>query len=280
MTTNEELLFVGVDGGGTSCRAVVAGASGGPLGQGQAGSANPYAVGVPAAWAAVREAVAAALAAAQLPSASQGRLVACLGLAGVDRPRDRQAFLADGHPFAALHLVNDTHVALVGALGGASGALLVAGTGSIAYAVDAAGHQYRAGGWGLAIGDEGSGAYLGREAVRAAFWAHDGRGPKTELSDALLERWGPTMDDVLEHVRVAKPGDFGQFAPAVLAAAGRGDEIACRLQRQALEHLSALLAALDRRYPPGPLAFALAGSLAAALLPDILQRAPARFRQG
>lgn len=275
-----EPLYLGLDGGGTGCRVLLAYRTGAPIGYGVGGPANPYTLGAEGAWRNIDEAVKSALRRAGLATKDRTRIRACFGLAGVDRPRDAEAFLSHLHPYAALRTVNDMHVALVGALGREEGVLLGAGTGSIAYAVDPTGKYHRAGGWGLTVGDEGSGAWLGLEAVRAAFWAFDGRSPETSLQRAVLDLWGPTMDDVLERVRTATPKEFGSFARIVLEGAAAGDAASQRLKREAVGALAALLWALDRKYPSGELTFSVTGSLGKRLLPEVLERAPERFCRG
>lgn len=251
---------------------VVAGRSGEVLAKAEGGPANPRTVGAEAAWRAILE----ALQMAGLP-AGQAPVYACLGLAGIGRATDRERFLSVPHPFAAIRLEPDIHVALVGALAQEAGALLAVGTGSIAYAVDAEGRRYRVGGWGFEVGDEGSGAWLGREATRAALQHWDGRGPATALSDAVLGGWGPTADDLIERVRTAGPSDFASLAPRVLEAAKAGDEVARRLKQRALSQLVQHLRSLERNTPPLP--FSLTGGLALALVSELLMLAPARFRE-
>ncbi|MBS3966173.1 MAG: hypothetical protein KGZ60_02805 [Truepera sp.] len=276
-------LFVGVDGGGSGCRVVVAGHDGAVLGRAEGGPANPRTVGAEAAWRAILEALRRAGIVGRPCDLCAGLtegyapVYACLGLAGVGRAADRERFLSVAHPFTAIRLEPDIHVALVGALAQEAGALLAVGTGSIAYAVDSAGQRYRVGGWGFEVGDEGSGAWLGREAVRATLQHWDGRGPATALSDAVLGVWGPTADDLLERVRTAGPGDFASWAPRVLEAAGAGDEVARRLKQRALSQLVQHLRSLERNTPPLP--FSLTGNLALALAEELLALAPARFRE-
>jgi glucosamine kinase len=272
-------LFLGIDGGGTGSRAVL-GNDGKVLARAEGGPANPRSVGVEAAWKTLNELAAQALQEAKLPTEAIAELHVCLGLAGVGQEGDKRRFLAFGHPFAELWLETDVHVALVGALGREEGVLLAVGTGSIAYGVDAAGERYRAGGWGLEVGDEGSGAWLGREAVRLALRAHDGRGEETVLLARLLQRWGPTVDDLMERVRTAAPGDYGSLSPLVLEAAKEGDTVARGLMSQAVAELAHLLRALDRRLPAGALPFSITGGVGKLLLEDILEHAPIRFREG
>jgi glucosamine kinase len=256
---------------------LVAGPSGEVVGRAQGGPANPRTIGAEAAWQAILTAVREALSSAGLPN-EMARVRACVGLAGVGRAADRERFLSVPHPFTALRLEPDIHVALVGALGQEVGALLAVGTGSIAYAVDHQGRRYRVGGWGFEVGDEGSGAWLGREAIRAVLQHQDGRGPATSLSDAVLAAWGPTADDIVERVRTATPSDFAAWVPHVLDAAQAGDDVARRLKQRALSLLVQHLRSLERNTPPLP--FSLVGSLALALADPLLALAPPRFQEG
>ena len=212
------LLYLGVDGGGTGCRAVVADELA-VLGRGAGGAANSRAVGVVAAWESVDAAVNAALTDAGLSGDAKPLLQACFGLAGVGRPGDREAFLKHPHPFASMRLETDVHAALVGALGAEVGAVLAAGTGSMVYGQDASGRRYRVGGWGFPVGDEGGGAWLGLELARAALHAADGRGEASGLTGTVLRRYGGP-EGVLQKLHNAKPKDFADLAPLVFSATG------------------------------------------------------------
>ena len=274
-------LYLGLDGGGTGCRAVVADDFS-VLGRGAGGAANPGAVGVTAAWESVDYAVDAALTDAGLGGDAKPLLQACFGLAGVGRPGDREAFLGRPHPFASLRLETDVHVALVGALGdwvgGEGGAVLAAGTGSMVYAQDENGGRYRVGGWGFPVGDEGGGAWLGLALARAALHAADGRGEASGLTETVLGRCGGP-EGLLQRLHHAGPKDFAQFAPLVFEASA-DDPLRERLLREAAGQLGALVTALDHRFPPGAVAFSAVGSIARKLLPNVLGGIPARFRAG
>lgn len=270
-------LYLGLDGGGTGCRAVVADAST-VLGRGAGGAANPRAVGAVTTWENIDYAVDAALKAAGLGVDAKPALHACFGLAGVGRPGDRDAFLAHPHPFASLRLETDVHVALVGALGGEVGAVLAAGTGSMVYGQDALGGRYRVGGWGFPVGDEGGGAWLGLELARAALHAADGRGEASELTGAVLGRYGGP-EGLLHRLRDAGPKDFAALAPLVFGA-DEAEPLRARLLRDAAGRLAALVTAFDRVFPPGAVSFSAVGSVAHRLLPDVLGEVPGRFRAG
>lgn len=270
-------LFLGIDGGGTGSRAVLADKTE-VLARLEGGPANPRALGVESAWNNL-VALEGTVQEAGLPLETVSRLRVCMGLAGVGREEDRRRFLEAGHPFASLRLETDVHVALVGALGGERGVLLVAGTGSIAYGIDGSGTRYRVGGWGLAVGDEGGGAWLGREAVRLALHAYDGRGDATVLLERILQGWGPTVDELMAWVRLAGPADYGTLAPLVFEAAASGDRVAQDLRSQAVRALLELLGAMDRRYPPGDVAFGITGSVAKAVRGEVLEGRHRGFAQ-
>jgi N-acetylglucosamine kinase-like BadF-type ATPase len=111
--------------------------------------------------------------------------VVCVGIAGVDRDDDERVMSSIMQRISRgsrIVVVNDALVALVAATGEAPGIVIVAGTGSIAYGRNARRLAARSGGWGHMIGDEGSGYWIGRQALAAAVREVDGRGPRTALT--------------------------------------------------------------------------------------------------
>lgn len=148
-----------------------------------------------------------------------------VGLAGAGAPEVRdavQAALRERIGPAPLTVTHDADVALEAAFGDGSGLVLLVGTGSMVYARSHDGTSARAGGWGPSLGDDGSGAALGRAALRAALAALDG-GPPTDLGERLA-----TDFDLGDRAALVAAGhDAGQslarFAPALLAAAETDD---------------------------------------------------------
>ncbi|HEY3366852.1 MAG TPA: BadF/BadG/BcrA/BcrD ATPase family protein [Symbiobacteriaceae bacterium] len=221
---------VGIDGGGTRTRCLVADPSGTILGEGQAGPANYQVVGQQEAAANLRAAVQMALAAAGLTQS--GVVAACAGLAGVSRPEDRpwmEAALSFLAP-APTQVVADARIALEGALGGAPGVVVISGTGSIALGMNAAGELVRAGGWGWLLGDEGSGYDIGRRALNAALAALDGTGLPTRLGERIMDAWQlERLNQVVNRVYQDLPRarvDIAGLVPLVMAAAAEGDAVA------------------------------------------------------
>jgi glucosamine kinase len=260
MSDNE--LLLGVDGGGTRCRARLALCSGEILGEGEAGPAN-LRLGYLEAFAAVLDAAGQCLAAAGLPHAALGRVTACLALAGASEPAELAVARRHSLPFRRTVMITDAEAACVGAHGGGDGAIIIIGTGSIAWGL-AAGRHHRFGGWGLAVSDEGSGAWLGREAVRLALWARDGRTEWTPLLREVFTALGGDPHAVVRWAAEARPRDYGCFAPLVIEHARHGDPAADELVQRAASHIDALakrLLAAEFR------AIALVGGLAAAIEP-------------
>jgi glucosamine kinase len=230
------LLYLGVDGGGTGCRAVVTDASGRVLGRGEGASAN--------IWTDPEGARANILAAVDAALAGQGggpeSLHAVLGLAGAN-VAEAAARLTRHLPFAKVWVESDAVIALKGALGEADGIVATLGTGSV-FGVQRAGVVRIIGGWGFQIGDQGSGARMGRSLLEAALLAHDGLGEGSPLAAAVVaEVGGPT--GLVAFARDARPADYARFVPRVIDAAASGDVVAAAVLADAE---AAVGAAIDR----------------------------------
>lgn len=168
-------------------------------------------------------------------------------------------------PRARVRVASDARTAHLGAFRGEPGALLVAGTGAVALAVDLAGTSYRAGGLGPVLGDEGSGGWIGREGCLAAARSIDGRGPPTGLAQRCERTFGVAATQ-LGGLLAASPspaGLFGRFAPDVLEAWLEGDEQAGSIAEHAATHLAAAAIAVLRRLGAHDRQFAMAGGLSA-----------------
>lgn len=267
-----EFLLVGVDGGGTGCRARLCALDGTVLGEGRGGPAN-LRFGVPDALAAVVEAARGAAGAAGLGEAALERACAGLGLAGASEPALAQAARAHPLPFARAAIATDAAIAGLGAHGGGEGGLVIVGTGSIGWAL-VAGREHRVGGWGFPLSDEGSGAWIGAEAARRALRVHDGREPPSPLADAVLSRFDRDPHRVVAWMTGAKPRDFAALAPLVVEAAEAGDGTARAVMREAAAHVDALAA---RLLALGAGRIALAGGLSGPLGPWLGEATRARL---
>jgi glucosamine kinase len=235
-------LFLGVDGGGTQCRARLADRSGRVLGEGTSGPAN-IRLGLDAGFASVLDAARQCLAEARLGEHAMGRIAACLALAGATEPTELAAARSRRLPFSHTVIVSDAHAACVGAHRGNDGGVIIAGTGSVGWAI-VGGRQHRVGGWGLMLSDEGSGAWLGREAMRRVLWAHDGRVAPTALLRRLFDEFDADPYAIVRWAADAQPAEFGRLAPLVVEHAARQDPAAVELMRQAASHIDVLAARL------------------------------------
>jgi glucosamine kinase len=255
-------FLLGVDGGGTQCRARLADRAGTILGQGVAGPANVR-LGLETSLAAVLGAARQCIAEAGFGEAAWARTTACLALAGATEPRELAAAQAHPLPFRHSMITTDAHAACAGAHRERDGGVVIVGTGSIGWAI-VDGRQYRVGGWGLPLGDEGSGAWLGREAMRRVLRAYDGRAVWTPLLTRLFEAFDADPHAIVRWAATARPGDFGALAPIVVEHAAPDDAAATLLIHEAAQHIAALA---TRLVGLGADRLALSGGLARALEP-------------
>jgi glucosamine kinase len=166
-------------------------------------------------------------------------------------------------PRARVRVASDARTAHLGAFWGGPGALLVAGTGAVALAVDLAGASYWAGGLGPVLGDEGGGGWIGREGCLAAARSIDGRGPPTGLAQRCERTFGvpATQLGALLAASPSPAGLFGRFASGVLEAWLEGDEQAGCIAEHAATHLAAAAIAVLRRLGAQNRQFAMVGGL-------------------
>src|SRR5579872_3801360 len=179
---------LGIDAGGTKTVCLLADDDGRVLAEARGGGANLHAAGELSVEKVLHALMEEAIGEREIAPAA-----ICLGIAGVDREDEARVVRAImrriGYKSRTL-VVNDALIALVAGVGEAPGIVVIAGTGSIAYGRNAAGEAARAGGWGHMIGDEGSGYWIGREALAAVMRAGDGRGPETALTAEILAHFG------------------------------------------------------------------------------------------
>jgi glucosamine kinase len=240
-------LYLGIDGGGTGCRAAVADGSGRVLGEGRAGPAN-IASNVTVARDNILAAAREALTKATGSDAGLRELAAGLGLAGANAEGAAGALRAD-LPFARVRIETDAVAAVKGALGGQDGIVAALGTGSV-FASQKAGHIRQIGGWGLVLGDEGSGARLGRSLLAAALGAADGFRPMTPLLRRSLDEHGG-VEGVIAFSLAARPADFATLAPLVV---GSDDPAAREIMAGAVADVAASIAVLQGE-PAFPVTF-------------------------
>lgn len=250
-------FVIGIDAGGTKTEAVLADADGQVLARARRGGANLAAHGELAVEKTLHELIEEAL------GEHDVRVSAiCLGIAGSDREEDALVIRGIMRRIglrARIVVTNDALIALVAGTGSGHGVVVIAGTGSIAYGVNERHEAARAGGWGYILADEGSGYWLGRQALRAVVRAADGRGPATQLTPIILEFFKVTRPQALVrevYRSYLKPGDIARCARAIEQARAAGDAVAAEIAELAAEELTAAarsviqqLALADQTFP-------------------------------
>ena len=239
-------FFLGIDGGGTKTRCLL-GDDTSVLGTGTGSGCSILRVGEACA----RDSIAGAIheACVQAGVSPQQISRTCAGVTGA--ADDGIASLVQRLLIevigGAIEVIGDMEVALESAFEGGPGIVLVAGTGSIAYGRNQSGETARAGGWGRMISDEGSGHWIGVEALRAALHAYDA-GNHTKLLQQLMEALqAHTVHDLAVRVNSDAAQDFAALFPVVLNASENGDPIAILLLDRAGHELAVPVAAVAQR---------------------------------
>lgn len=222
--------FIGIDGGGTKTALKLSDEKGDIVLSMEGGPCNINSMGKEAVAKMLKELLNDTLEEAKL--SMEDIKVLCIGTAGVDRPSDK-AIMEDIIRAAGFTgktiITNDAVTALYGGVGGAEGVILISGTGSICYGRNSEGETKRAGGWGHLIGDEGSGYYIGINAINRIARAHDGVEERTVMSDLILEHLKlENASGLIEYVYRSGAGksEIASLARLVDEAYAQGDSIA------------------------------------------------------
>jgi N-acetylglucosamine kinase-like BadF-type ATPase len=275
-------LLLGVDGGGSRTRALIADAAGRVLGAGAAGSSNYQAVGFAAATAALAAAIDEARQRAGLAPDAPIE-AACLGLAGMSRPPDQARMIewCEQRRLARhIRVVIDAELLLAAANPDLWGIALICGTGSICYGRHHDGHTTRSGGWGYLLGDEGSGYAIATHALRLATQTADGRADAPELLALVLRQWGlAEPSQLIGHVYQGgvTRADIASLAQPIAALADAGDPGARVVIDQAAADLARMVTVVAERLALHRPPIALAGGVfrsSRRLWPGVRSRVP------
>lgn len=264
-------LFLGIDGGGSKCKARLESAAGELLGEGLSGPANPV-HDAELAFTSIYAASCEALSNAGLPESMLAEVNAVLGLAGVNIPKYYQQLETWHHPFQQRFVTTDLHIACLGAHGGHEGAIVITGTGSSAFA-SVSGQQLMLGGHGFPLGDKAGGAWLGWRAISLVLDSFDGLHQQSDFVDALCRCLQvQTSDELVTKALRFLPKDYAILAPVVIDAAQQQDPIAVAIMQEGAEYVQSLIARLMQIDPPR---VSIIGGLAKrwlAWLPDDIRR--------
>ncbi|WP_230407686.1 BadF/BadG/BcrA/BcrD ATPase family protein [Undibacterium rivi] len=254
--------LIGVDGGGTGTRVVLADRQGKPLARGTAGP-SALAHGRPQAWEAILQAITDAFAQAHLAHPALSDIAIACGLSGVNNAQWADELKALNPGFALLLTETDAGTTLIGAHQGAPGAVIALGTGSVGEVLQSNGQRREVGGWGFPVSDEASGAWIGMRAVNYLQRVLDGRATSSRFADAIYAHCGGDKDTVFRWLAQANQTRYAEVAPIVFQHAEES-VVARSMLLDAGREVEMIADALD---PTHTLPLALCGGLAAALLP-------------
>ncbi len=218
--------FLGVDGGGTNCRIRLADANLNTLAEARGGRSNLQLQGGDPAYASIQQGTSQVFALAGIDYAETADTHACFGMAGGRLPSARDSFSVRDWPFGKLTVYDDIDIARAGAHEGEDGAVIIAGTGSAGLAV-VDGDRFQVGGWGFFIGDQMSGAILGRELVRYAVEATDGLRQGSPLTERVIAELGGDLNAVMAWSFAGRqPADYGALMPLLMEYFESDDPVA------------------------------------------------------
>ncbi len=267
MAQQYEPTIIGIDGGGSRTRGILYRGDT-ELAQMETGTARVGTVGVVESAERLLNLIDELIKMAQLPTKELDAV--CIGLAGTwlkeEQLRSQQllSLLARRErkiDIDRLHVVSDAAIALEGAFEGADGIVTIVGTGTIA--IGKRGDEIvRCGGWGVELSDEGSGAWIGREGLRALVRSFDGRGKHTKLSEVMLNLYPairPEQPRTLVAAFNERAFDYQAITPIVMECAVEGDEVCVEIIERSCMHLLEMVDTLYERYYKGEKKLAIAG---------------------
>lgn len=263
--------LIGVDGGGSGTRLVLADLHGNLLARAQSGPSG-LALGIDAAWSAIKQAVQVAFAQANIAQPDWTKIAMGCGLAGVNNPQWAKQFIAGDPGLYRLALETDARTTVLGAHGGQAGAIIALGTGSVGEVMLPDGSRREVGGWGFPSSDEASGAWLGLRAINHAQKVLDGRRGSDALAQEVITFCGGDAPAVANWLAQANQTSYAQLAPIVIQHGVQG--VANEWMQSAGQEIEQMALALDSSEQ---LPIALCGGLAAAVWDFVPQAVRARL---
>ena len=268
-----ETYVLAVDGGGSKTVLVLVAARGLEVARCQVGPSNLYRRPSEGLAAILRGWHTLCAQAGLDAGATASRTTVSAGLAGITGEAQRRAFARAFADFAARRLSSDGYIGFAGTFGLGPGALLLIGTGVVAYRREAGGTLEMRAGWGFPAGDRGGGAWLGLRLASEYLDRLDGAAdhPTSTLWAVAADRLGRERAAILRRLRSARPSDFASFAHPIVAAAAQHDPLGSVLLDEGSGHLVRLAHALA---PSAAVPLVLGGGLADAYRPRLASQFP------
>ncbi len=248
-SSDNNKFFLGIDGGGSKCKAIVVDSDNNILGSGISGPANPL-HGFEQAINSITESAELALKDTDLENVTLKDLTAGVGLAGVNLPLLFEQMSNWQHPFKQMFLATDLLIACLGAHQGEDGAVMITGTGSCGFSY-VNGHPYTLGGHGFPHGDKGSGAWFGFQAANHVLMSLDGLKESSSINEKLMALLGVKDGLAMVETIAGKPAAFyARMANLVFDAAEQGDKVALAIVKEGAGYISGLARQLAKQQPP------------------------------
>lgn len=264
----KEKLFIGIDGGGSKCRAILSNAEGKVIGRGMGGAANPF-HGVQRAIDSIVEASYEAIENAGYQKEQLKSVIAGIGLAGVNLPDLYQKLNYWEHPFLEMYLTTDMEIANIGAHGESQGAVIIIGTGSVGF-INFSGEQSMLGGYGFPISDKASGAWMGLKAIEHTLLVLDAFEHPSLLAEKISQFYSIKSGLELSQKLIGHASsEYAKVASIIFDSADQGDESALKIISEGASYISALA---RRLVGDKTIRLSLVGGLARYWLPRLDSR--------
>jgi len=242
MTKNTNPLIIVVDGGGSTCRVSIVNLNGITLGQATGGSAN-ITSHFDESLKNIQQTINQAYKTANISLENQKNSYAYLGLAGGKTPELSER-LKQNLGFLQTEVVSDRRIMVQGVMGNDDGTIVATGTGSF-FVHRINGQLQKVGGWGLNLGDEASGAYLGKKLLQTTLHAHDGITDHSPLTRETFAHFEASPRTMINFARTATPSDYGKFSPKIVHAMQQGDPVAKYIMNKATNNIVDVLKIWD-----------------------------------
>lgn len=274
----KDQLFLGIDGGGSKCKAILTDQHNTVLGTGISGPANPV-YGMGQAQHSITESASLALSNAKLPNIGLIDIIAGVGLAGVNLPHVHEEMMKWQSPFKSMYLTTDILIACLGAHNDQDGAVIICGTGSCGFS-NVNNSTKIVGAHGFPQGDKGSGAWFGLKAVEAVLLSLDEMAPATAITQYIFQFLNVSNADELATIVAGKPASFfAQLAHTIFCAVEAKDDVAIAIVSEGAGYIGKMAKILSNSGPPR---ISLIGGLAESITPYLDQNiqqqlGPAKF---
>lgn len=275
----EKIFYVGIDGGGSKTDIIIKDESGKYIGRYISGPSN-VSVSINGAYNSIYNGLVEVFKEIGITFPEQNRnykVYAGLGLAGLEDIDAYNEFVIKLTFFDDFIIKTDALVACLGAHNGRDGMIVVIGTGSVAFAIfNNKGH--RIGGWGFPYSDEGSGAWIGCEAIRQTMYYYDKRIDKSEMFEEILDLYDNNVDKLISWAAKAKSTGYASLFPLVLKYFNKNDIVAINLINMAAKQIEQLIDSMDKRLGNSSLKIALIGGVSKFIAPLLREDLKKRFQ--